>query len=163
MMATLIGCGRNDKPVPEARFTVKSEGMMTPVGLTPELFDPNYKKTMLSAAASGEPPAARGPAVPVDQSTPESAVNTYIAISREMQLSQLPDILVPEQQETARTFATAAQPFLNVARELKQRLDERFPGHTINLGQMGGPGGQNWQPTYEVVRIDPVNGSETVA
>lgn len=160
VIPVLWGCGRHEEPVPASRFAVSSGGQALPVSLGPESRD----KGILAAAASNEPPPKTAAApVPVDDSSAQAIVETYVAVMNAHQFAQLPDIVVAEQQDAARQMAAVVQPFIDAERNLKQKLDEHFPGHAIQLGSLKLAMGSLSALKYQVISVEVVSDTEATA
>jgi hypothetical protein len=73
-------------------------------------------------------------AVTVKDSTPDELAETMVEILKSGNFTQLADILVPDQQEAVRQVFAALQPVMEASTELRKALDEKFPGHAVQIG-----------------------------
>jgi hypothetical protein len=142
LCATLLvplawGCDRQTEPPP--LYVGQGGDGLLPVSIP----DMSADRGLLAAATGGDTQraardaggAAAAPAIQVDDSTPEGIVDGYIHVIAAGSFQQLPELLVPEQQEKARQVLGILGPLMDASQELKRAVDERFPGHAIQLGQ----------------------------
>ena len=141
------GCGDEDIPPPQFNFGVTVGGRL----LLPTMVPKQTDNSILGAAVSPEEAGAvkAAPAgetaanvikIQVDDSTAEGVVTGYVAILESGNLAQLPDILVPEQQETAREAITAAMPVVRAFKALEAKWKEKFPDSPLQGMPAGVPG-----------------------
>ena len=141
------GCGDEDIPPPQFNFGVTVGGRL----LLPTMVPKQTDNSILGAAVSPEEAGAVKAApvgetaanvikIQVDDSTAEGVVTGYLAILESGNLAQLPDILVPEQQETAREVVAAARPVIKAFKTLEAKWKEKFPDSLLQGMQAGVPG-----------------------
>jgi hypothetical protein len=141
------GCGDEDNPSPQFNYGVMAGGRM----LLPTVVPKQADTSILGAAVSPEEagavkavPAGETAAnvirIQVDDSTAEGVVTGYVAILDSGNLAQLPDILVPEQQETAREVVAAVGPVMQAFKALEAKWKEKFPDTPLQGMQAGVPG-----------------------
>ena len=141
------GCGEEDNPPPQFNYGVMAGGRM----LLPTVVPKQADNSILGAAVSPEEAgavkatlagetAANVIKIQVDDSTAEGVVTGYLAILESGNLAQLPDILVPEQQETAREVVAAAGPVIKAFKTLEAKWKEKFPDSPLQGMQAGVPG-----------------------
>jgi hypothetical protein len=165
-----LACNDRGTPPPEFNTTITTSDGTT---LLPIRVAKHDKASLTGGAASTETPAgaaggaataSTAGAVPIDDSTPEALANTLVKIVEAGSITQIPDILVPEQKEAAQQVLGAFQPVLEAQAELKKALDEKFPGHAIKLPNAGSmPGGMPQEITItDIKTIDDDNAEGTI-
>lgn len=115
-------------------------------------------------AEGGAVPA--GATVPIDQSTPEAAANSLVLLMNAAALSQLPSLVVPDQQQVAGEFASAVQPLAGAMVRFRSTMDQRFAGHGTQM-TTDMPGGMDLSRAWQLVRyemdpIDPASATATI-
>src|SRR5690606_18653841 len=93
-----------------------------------------------SAGAAGAGATASAGGVPIDTSRPEAAMQSMVAVMQAGNFAQLPELLVPEQRDTVQQMVDLIQPVIEAEADLKRVLDEKFPGHAIQLSSPQGQG-----------------------
>lgn len=133
----------------------------------------NSDRGIIGPIAPEEAPAAAQPGggggvatpeatVPIDQSTPEAAANTLVAVLNAAALSQLPMLVTPDQRPTVQEFASTVQPLAAATVRLRNTMDQRFAGHAMQMNtQM--PMAVDWTRQMQVVSVTPDAADPNVA
>lgn len=109
-------------------------------------------KAMIAAAASADEASGKKPAggasgtvasetaaIVIDASTPEGIVKAYVEIRAAASFTQMPDILVPEQEKITRPMAEGIAPLAEAMKQLQTAWTEKFPNEPFPVNQPGGP------------------------
>ncbi|GMU23916.1 MAG: hypothetical protein AMXMBFR13_39930 [Phycisphaerae bacterium] len=167
MVAFAGACDQREAPPPEFN-TVMTEGgrSLRPIRLTRR-----DRSRLVAPAASGEqPPAERptdagtaaGSPIEIRDDTPEAAANTFVNILKSGSIAQLPQIVVPEQQESVQQMVAMIQPLTTAQAELQQAMEEKFPAHAFRMSTPAGvPGSLPREVT--IVSVTPLTDDEAEA
>lgn len=155
-----LACERNTEPPPPS--VTGSEGALRPVTLSDELHD----ETMLGKAA--EESAIKldlnvaddaDRATTMDTSTPQAAIESYVAAFQKGRLDALPDMVIPEQQEKAQAMVDIMGPLFEAFSRLEKAVSEKIPDAQMDNLQGNIPG----QSNLEIVSVDDINDQEAMA
>jgi len=141
------GCREGDEPAPQFNKSMEASGQtLVPTHV------PDYSygdKSILAAAARPEDvpavvkpvesPADESAEIEIDDSSPEAILEVLKQISESQDLTLMPDIVVPEQQELFREFAEVLAPVSQAFQKFKAAWIEQFPDQPVQAGQQ--PGG----------------------
>ena len=176
------GCRDEENPSPllNEGVTVGDSGRALLPTIVPSMKD---HATILGAAASAEEvgavlaaqaeeSAANAVRIDIDATTPEGLMKGVVAIFESGNLAQWPDVLVPEQQATAREIVKVSLPFVQAMKQLEKRWKEKFPDTPLqgistqapgaDLAQMGKlVGVESLGDTEAEATIESPDGSKT--
>jgi hypothetical protein len=98
---------------------------------------------------------------PLDTSTAEAAANAYVMVMKTARLQELPQLLIPEQQDTAKQLIEALGPAIAATTHLKKALhdklpDQQMPGDVASM--MGGA-----EITVEKVEVNATDANAATA
>jgi len=171
LVALLVasGCREGDEPPPQFNQAMAGGGRKVIPTIVPNR---QYDKSILGAAARPEDiPAAgaraAGPAgkagIEIDDSTPRGIVQAFVEIAAAQNLTLLPDIVVPEQQEIVREMAEAMGPMVQAFEQLKDAFAEAFPGQEMQGAQT--PGGMlpTGEAALEIADVNEISDEEAEA
>ncbi len=135
-----LSCRRPSEPPPS---TFEGTEGLIPLTLSPADQDKSIIAPIASTAAKATPSSpgagATGGDIPIDDSTAEAVVQSFIALANAGQEQRLIEILVPEQSETIRNLLTAMQPVDQAFEEFRQAARQVFPQETVQAaGQTSG-------------------------
>ena len=117
---------------------------------------------IVGAAASAEEvvkpgaaAAAQGPAVQIDQSTPEATAKSYVDVINSGQIAQLTALVAQDQQQPVTDLAGVVTPITQAAAQLQKALGEKFAGHAFVMSIQNDAVPADWLKRWTVAGIDP--------
>jgi len=155
-----VACDHGKEPPPQVNAGFEAGGrMMVPLDVPSRQHD----RGIVGAAATVEetpvPPTPEATEGMLDDSSPNTVIAAYIEILRAGDYRQLPSVLVPEQQETARTIGEGVAPLIQAHHSLEQQWRERFPEAPLPVVAPPGTGGKI---NATVLSVEPVDDNNAV-
>ena len=137
------GCSEEDNPTPQVNESVAHGGRkLVPMEaprrgdasiISPAAGDEEVRTQIVARLASPSEGGETGPAVEVDDSTARSLVEGYVEMLSVGAYDQLPDILIEDVQENARTTLQTLGPLLTSRVQLLAAIEEKFPEEGIAI------------------------------
>ncbi len=162
-MIGTLGCDHGQDPPPPVNVSFEAGGrMMVPLPVPSRAHDRGIVGAAATAEEAAAPtsPAGTAGAVAIDHSSPETVIAAYIEIMRTGSIQQLPDVVVPEQQEARRQLSEAKEPLVQALQTLVQRCREHFPDADLPNTAMPGFGSG---VDVTLLSVEPVSDDQAVA
>lgn len=172
LMGVVFSCGCRQDTNPPPRFnkpmSVNGQVLMPSPPLTPRTDESLLRP--IAEAPTGAGPARRGEdesTVEVDDSNAEAAANSYVRLVTAGDMGKVANILVPEQAEvfSAPVGTDVILPAAGAVHDLMTALDEKFPGHAIQIAgvdefiyRLG-----DLTARFSVEEVTPINDDEAEA
>ena len=138
-LCAVYGCRRQEEEPSQFKRSMKTADNVSfmPVRVPESHLD---KKSIVRPAAGADEPlpteereSAEAVEVSVDDTTAEAVARSYVALVAKGELRRVLEIVDPDQEEGYGEFVDVAEPLWLLMGELRTLLDDRFPGHAIQI------------------------------